>query len=121
MFTLFLTDVTLAKHQRWISLDPTEAFLSDLSDDSFSARIASGGGRMQITMDRYQANWSMVGKRMGPPTSSEKVSSSILPMMPLSPFVKEPTRSIRICLPYVIAEDGVPVGTIEDGDSVIPF
>ena len=39
---------------------PFEEFLSGLRSDSFDARIASGGGRMFITMDRYEANWGMV-------------------------------------------------------------
>ena len=41
---------------------PFEAFLADLRTDDFDICIASGGGRMQITMDRYEANWSMVEK-----------------------------------------------------------
>jgi 2,3-bisphosphoglycerate-independent phosphoglycerate mutase len=39
---------------------PFEGFLAELSDDGFDARFASGGGRMNITMDRYDADWSMV-------------------------------------------------------------
>jgi 2,3-bisphosphoglycerate-independent phosphoglycerate mutase len=39
---------------------PFEAFLSELRDASFDAKIASGGGRMNITMDRYESDWSMV-------------------------------------------------------------
>ena len=39
---------------------PYEQFLTDISDGGFDAAIASGGGRMQVTMDRYEANWSMV-------------------------------------------------------------
>ena len=39
---------------------PFEEFLSDLRDESFDIAIASGGGRMKITMDRYEANWAMV-------------------------------------------------------------
>ena len=39
---------------------PFEAFLAELSDTGFDARIVSGGGRQHITMDRYDANWSMV-------------------------------------------------------------
>ena len=39
---------------------PFEEFLSDLNSDNFDAKIASGGGRMKITMDRYEANWDMV-------------------------------------------------------------
>ncbi|MCH5341095.1 MAG: hypothetical protein J1E01_06495 [Acetatifactor sp.] len=32
------------------------------NSDSFDARIASGGGRVCITMDRYQSDWDMVRK-----------------------------------------------------------
>ena len=39
---------------------PFEAFLDELRDNTFDVRIASGGGRMNITMDRYEADWSMV-------------------------------------------------------------
>ena len=34
--------------------------LDELNDANFEGLIASGGGRMKITMDRYQANWKMV-------------------------------------------------------------
>ena len=37
-----------------------EDVLAELNDATFDGKIASGGGRMQITMDRYQANWEMV-------------------------------------------------------------
>lgn len=37
-----------------------EKLLSSLNCEDFDARIASGGGRMKITMDRYEANWDMV-------------------------------------------------------------
>ena len=39
---------------------PFEEYLDTLRSDDFDIAIASGGGRMQITMDRYEANWSMV-------------------------------------------------------------
>ena len=41
---------------------PFEAFLQDISTAGFDARIASGGGRQTITMDRYDANWPMVAR-----------------------------------------------------------
>jgi len=42
-------------------VDRFENFLAGLKKDSdIDFAIASGGGRMQITMDRYQANWGMV-------------------------------------------------------------
>ncbi len=45
----------------------TEAVLADINDDpaasaSRNFRIASGGGRMRITMDRYGADWDMVAR-----------------------------------------------------------
>ncbi|MGN1344004.1 MAG: 2,3-bisphosphoglycerate-independent phosphoglycerate mutase, partial [Traorella sp.] len=41
-------------------VDDIESFMASLNDDNFHACIASGGGRMKITMDRYEANWAMV-------------------------------------------------------------
>jgi len=41
-------------------LDRTERFLATLRESGVDARIVSGGGRMQITMDRYEADWPMV-------------------------------------------------------------
>ena len=41
-------------------VEPFEAFIASMRDGSFDIKIASGGGRMQITMDRYEANWAMV-------------------------------------------------------------
>ena len=42
--------------------DPFTSWLKGLSTDGFDGQIASGGGRMVITMDRYNANWDMVKK-----------------------------------------------------------
>ncbi|MCD7788860.1 MAG: 2,3-bisphosphoglycerate-independent phosphoglycerate mutase, partial [Firmicutes bacterium] len=39
---------------------PFEDFIGKLRSDDFDIKIASGGGRMNITMDRYEANWDMV-------------------------------------------------------------
>ena len=39
---------------------PLEERLAALSAGGFDYRIASGGGRMVTTMDRYNANWAVV-------------------------------------------------------------
>ena len=39
-----------------VYVDQLEAKLAELSDETFDAKIASGGGRMKVTMDRYQAD-----------------------------------------------------------------
>ena len=100
--------------------DPTEAFLAELSDENFNARIASGGGRMQITMDRYQANWSMVDKGwqthvLGEGELFSSASEAITELRKRDEVIDQDLP------PFVIGEDGKPVGTIEDGDSVILF
>ena len=42
-------------------VEPFEAFLADVNKkNGADCRIASGGGRMYLTMDRYGAEWSMV-------------------------------------------------------------
>jgi 2,3-bisphosphoglycerate-independent phosphoglycerate mutase len=84
-------------------------------------RIASGGGRMVITMDRYQANWDMVkrgydchthGIGRGFISATEAVetmySESDLGDQYLAAFV-------------VVDDDGKPVGTMADGDAVVLY
>jgi len=99
---------------------PFEEFLTELNDDSFDAKIASGGGRQFITMDRYNANWPMVekgwhthilGEGRHFATAHEAVET-----------LRKETGAIDQDLPpFVIAEVGKPVGTVEDGDSFIFF
>jgi len=102
-------------------VDPFEAFLKGLNADGFDAKIASGGGRMWITMDRYGANWPQVergwkvhvlGEGRQFKTAREAVET----------YRKEIPGIIDQDLKeFVIAENGKPVGTIEDGDSVVYF
>ncbi len=101
-------------------VQPFEEFLSGLKDDSFDCRIASGGGRMQITMDRYGANWSMVEK--GWQTHVLGEGNYYASAEEAIEAIRKETGAIDQDLqPFVIAEDGRPVGTVEDGDSFIFF
>jgi 2,3-bisphosphoglycerate-independent phosphoglycerate mutase len=100
--------------------DPFEEFCKELSTDGFSARIASGGGRMVITMDRYGANWNMV--RLGWETHVLGEGRSFSNPHEAIETLRKETGAIDQDLPsFVIAENGRPLGTIEDGDSVIFF
>ncbi|HKL59665.1 MAG TPA: 2,3-bisphosphoglycerate-independent phosphoglycerate mutase [Sphaerochaeta sp.] len=100
--------------------DPFEEFLSTLNDELFDARIASGGGRMQITMDRYNANWDMV--RKGWETHVLGEGRQFATAHEAIETLRLESKAIDQDLPpFVIAKDGKPVGTIEDGDSVILF
>ena len=97
---------------------PFEAFLADLRNESFDIAIASGGGRMKITMDRYEADWSMVERGWQTHVLGEGRQFA---------SAAEAVETYRAELgvidqdlpPFVIAKDGTPVGTINDGDSVI--
>ncbi len=101
--------------------DPFASFLKDLSSDgTFDAGIASGGGRMVITMDRYNANWDMV--RKGWETHVLGEGRYFASAHEAIETLRAETGAIDQDLPpFVIAENGKPVGTIEDGDSVILF
>ncbi len=101
--------------------DPFAQFLADLSaDGTFDGRIASGGGRMVITMDRYNANWDMV--RKGWETHVLGEGRYFTSAHEAIETLRAETGAIDQDLPpFVIAENGKPVGTIEDGDSVILF
>ena len=97
---------------------PFEDFLASLNGDGFDARIASGGGRMKITMDRYEANWAMVD--LGWKTHVLGEGRQFCCAAKAVETYREEYKVIDQDLPpFVIAENGEPVGTINDGDSVI--
>ncbi len=99
-------------------IDPFEAFLDGLRDNGFDVCIASGGGRMVITMDRYEANWAMV--EAGWATHVLGEGRQFASAREAVEAYRAETGKIDQDLPaFVIAKDGKPVGTIEDGDSVI--
>ena len=103
-------------------VEPFEAFLTQLREPGFDVRIASGGGRMNITMDRYEADWGMVEKGwkthvlgLGPHFHS--AAEAILATRGESPNV----IIDQDLPPFVIVENGQPVGAIHDNDSVVFF
>ncbi|MCR5055923.1 MAG: 2,3-bisphosphoglycerate-independent phosphoglycerate mutase [Clostridia bacterium] len=97
---------------------PFEEYIGGLRDDSFDVCIASGGGRMAITMDRYEANWKMV--EIGWATHVEGKGRQFASAEEAIKTYREELHVIDQDLPaFVIAKDGKPLGTISDGDSVI--
>lgn len=85
-------------------------------------RIASGGGRMVTTMDRYNADWSVVkrgwdahvlGKARGFSSAAEAVETM---------YAEDPQSTDQYLPAFVIVDAaGTPVGTIQDGDGVVNF
>ena len=99
---------------------PFEKYLDTLRSADFDIAIASGGGRMQITMDRYEANWGMV--EAGWKTHVLGEGRQFASAEEAITTYRNETKVIDQDLPpFVIAKDGEPVGTINDGDSVVFF
>jgi 2,3-bisphosphoglycerate-independent phosphoglycerate mutase len=99
---------------------PFESFLKEINTGGFDAAIASGGGRMRITMDRYEAEWPMValGWKTHVHGEGEKFNSATDAINAMRLRAKVGDQNLD---PFVVAKDGKPLGTIEDGDSVVFF
>ena len=103
---------------------PFETFIDALRAPDFDVKIASGGGRMSITMDRYEADWSMVARGWDTHVCGE--GRMFLSAAEAIETYRKESGCIDQDLPaFVIGEpvNGVmrPVGKINDGDSVIFF
>ena len=97
-----------------------EDVLAQLNTEGCTYAIASGGGRMQVTMDRYEANWGMVEK--GWRTHVQGQGRSFASAQEAIETYRAETGCIDQDLPaFVIAKDGEPVGKIANGDSVVLF
>lgn len=104
-----------------VYVDMLENAMAELNDADFDARIASGGGRMKITMDRYFADWDMVKRGFYTHVYGEGRQFSNATEA-IGTFRTENPGVIDQDLPaFVIAENGEPVGAMKDGDSVVLF
>ena len=105
-----------------IYVDKLEAALAEINaKGNRDYRIASGGGRMITTMDRYEADWRIVerGWKAHVLGDARKFSSA---REAIETFrAEEEGISDQNLPPFVVVRDGKPAGTIEDGDSVIMF
>jgi len=102
-------------------IDPFEIFLKELNTEGCDFRIASGGGRMFITMDRYGANWDMI--KRGWETHVHGKGRFFKSAHEAIETLRNETKAIDQDLPpFVISDNGInPIRPIKDGDSVIFF
>ncbi len=108
----------------WI--EPLQARLARHRAQGRDYRIASGGGRMQITMDRYEADWGMVqrgwrchvhGEGRPFPTASQAIQAL---------YDEDPQVTDQFLPAFVVVEPDQagaprPVGAMRDGEAVILF
>ena len=98
-----------------------EQVLLELRSKDFSVFAASAGGRMCITMDRYQANWTMVKKGWETHVLGQGPQyKSLMEGLTIS-RKKHPLLTDQDLPPFVITEKGLPIGKVQDGDGVICF
>ncbi|UCF68307.1 MAG: 2,3-bisphosphoglycerate-independent phosphoglycerate mutase [Acidobacteriota bacterium] len=84
-------------------------------------RIASGGGRMVTTMDRYEADWSIVerGWKAHVHGEARRFASAT---EAIETYRREQDDLIdQFMSPFVITDEDEPVGPIRDGDAVVFF
>ena len=99
-----------------------ESLLQELVAAGVDAQVGSGGGRMEITMDRYNADWSMVKRGWDAhvlghaPHKFHSISEALK-------FFRQDSKLTDQYLPafVIVDESKQPVGTVEDGDSVVMF
>lgn len=102
-------------------IDQTEAQIAAINAEyQANFRIASGGGRMEITMDRYEADWEMV--RRGYNCHTHGIGQGFADAASAVTALYESSGKSDQYLPaFVIEEQGQPVGKMNDGDAVILF
>ncbi len=104
-------------------IEATEAVLAEINaaHEGVDFRIASGGGRMTITMDRYGADWPMVERGynahthgIGRPFTSATAAVEQM-------YTESDTGDQNLDAFVVVDASGEPVGPMHDGDGVVFF
>jgi 2,3-bisphosphoglycerate-independent phosphoglycerate mutase len=105
-------------------VEPLEEMLAGLCrDQGRDYRVASGGGRMVTTMDRYEADWTVVDRGwqahvLGEAPNRFRTAAEAVRAI----RDKEEGIADQYMPSFVVVDDkGRPVGPIQDGDAVIFF
>jgi 2,3-bisphosphoglycerate-independent phosphoglycerate mutase len=98
-------------------IDRTERYLAGLRESGIDARIVSGGGRMKITMDRYEADWQMVERGwhthvLADTRTFASASEAVTTYRGENPGVIDQDLP-----PFVVA----PAAPMQNGDAVVMF
>lgn len=100
---------------------PTEDLLVELNSKyGVDYKIASGGGRMITTMDRYNADWTIVERGWKAHVLGEARKFKSAAEAVQTYYDEDPKITDQYMESFVIVDDNNnPVGTINDGDSVV--
>ncbi|XP_030927835.1 2,3-bisphosphoglycerate-independent phosphoglycerate mutase-like [Quercus lobata] len=101
-------------------VETLENYLAELRGKGVDAQIASGGGRMYVTMDRYENDWEVVKRGWDAQVLGEAPFKFRNAVEGVKQLRAAPKASDQYLPPFVIAdESGKPVGPIVDGDAVV--
>ena len=104
------------------SVEYAAELADELAKIDADVKVASGGGRMHVTMDRYEADWDIVERGWKAHVLGEAEHKFPSLTEALTELHKEEGKhgSDQFLHPFVITDkEGAAVGTIEDGDSVV--
>lgn len=102
-------------------IEALEKFLAECGAD---AKIASGGGRMVTTMDRYEADWNIVKRGWDAHVlgqAKHQFTDALTAVKTLRGSGDDLVSDQNIDAFVVVDADGKPVGTVEDNDAVVLF
>jgi len=111
-------------------IEELERELKKINDSgNFDYKIASGGGRMRVTMDRYNSDWNVV--RRGWDAHVCGIPEKFPSYKGFFTSAEDAIKQARILdsdisdqvLPsfVIVDQDKIPVGKMQDGDGVIYF
>jgi 2,3-bisphosphoglycerate-independent phosphoglycerate mutase len=104
-------------------VDALEDLLASIGQDNPACQyaVASGGGRMVVTMDRYEADWRVVERGWKAHVLGEgrRFASA---RDAIETYRREQSGlTDQFLPPFVVGDDQGPVAPIQDGDAVIFF
>ena len=100
---------------------PLEEKCKELCLLGYDYKIASGGGRINTTMDRYQADWSIVERGWKAHVLGQGRMFASATKAIQTYYDENSAMADQYMDSFVIADAGVPVGNIIDGDAVVFF
>lgn len=100
----------------------TEKVLSEInSQPGMDYGIASGGGRMITTMDRYNADWTVVKRGWDAHVLGKGRAFSSAEEAVKTYYAEDPAMTDQYMESFVVCGKKGPIGKIESGDSVVFF
>jgi 2,3-bisphosphoglycerate-independent phosphoglycerate mutase len=102
-------------------VDATEQLLAQLRAKGRDYRIASGGGRMLVTMDRYGADWRIVERGWNAHVHGQARHFRSAREAIETFYGEDPTTNDQWLPAFVVVDDAGPVGPIRDGAGVVLF